>query len=155
MRNYGAIVCIGLIRSPWYADCRRSSDIVTMGTEWYQRAYSPNDRPYSVPWYQRVVLIRSATTFRQMLGSSGSIKKWRKHPRVGENIEKNSLKVIKKYFQKKITKKFQREREKEKFTHKKAQTQYIHKCSLTKWLLFRRKKQGMADKVNPIYRVFF
>ena len=41
----------------------------------------------------------------QTLGSSGSIKKWRKHQRVGENIEKKfSLKVFKIYFQNKIIK---------------------------------------------------
>jgi hypothetical protein len=49
---------------------------------------------------QRAFLTPSATTFHQMLGSSGSIKKWRKHQRVGENIEKNSLKMFKIYLQK-------------------------------------------------------
>jgi hypothetical protein len=35
-----------------------------------------------------------------MLGSSGSIKKWRKHQRVGENIEFLLLKVFKIHLQK-------------------------------------------------------
>ena len=92
---------------------------------------------------QRAFLTRSATTFHRMLGSGGSIKKLRKHQRVGENIEKNSLKVFKIYFQ---TNKIKNIKKTKKF-HKRrtTQTQNIHKCSLAKRLLFRRKKQRVSE----------
>ena len=39
---------------------------------------------HQLQWHsQRAFLTPSATTFHQMLGSSGRIKKWRKHQRVG------------------------------------------------------------------------
>ena len=45
--------------------------------------------------FQRAFLTPSATTFHQMLGSSGSIKTWRKHQRVGEDIEEKRSKCSK------------------------------------------------------------
>ena len=52
---------------------------------------------------QRPFLAPSATTFHQMLGSSGGIKKWRKHPRVGESIEKMFAQSVQNIFSERNT----------------------------------------------------
>ena len=55
---------------------------------------------------RRAFLTPSATTYHQMLGSSGSIKKWRKHQRVGENIENNFAQSVQNIFSEKTKRNF-------------------------------------------------
>ena len=61
---------------------------------------------------QTAFLTPSATTFHQTLGSSGSIKKWRKYERVEKKLKRRIRSKCSKKFRKTRTQIKKREREK-------------------------------------------